>query len=517
MRKTLITGLLALAALASCNKVDNDPRVVIFTYDGLRWEEVFAGADSAIINNPKFTKDIGGIKAAFWKDTPEERREALMPFIWSYAAKNGYLIGNREKNSKIQVSNSLSFSYPGYSEMFCGYPDDERITSNDAVPNPNTSVLEVINKDPRYKGKVMMYSSWESIRFAVNNERGGFPGSSSYEAGLSDTPTTKMLDQMLSGMPKIIGGERFDNFTYGYALETIKKDHPKVFYVGFGDTDEFAHAGEYDEYLKATNWTDGFIRSIVETCEADPFYKGKTIYMLTCDHGRGRRDKWTDHGADTRGSSETFFVCFGSGVPALGETSNNGPFYNKQLAATVADILGVDFTPDNGEKCDPINPTVYKEPKAPEASASFEAVKATPKGSGLSYTYSEGNFMSVAEVLAAPVKARGFAPAFSTEPKKREDHFGFVFKGLMKIEKDGLYLISMATDDGSKFFLNDQLVFDIDRDGGGIKETWVKLAAGYHRLELQYFENYGSENIEIGLEGPGISVENLPAEMLFHE
>ena len=45
----------------------------------------------------------------------------------------------------------MSFSYPGYSEMFCGWPDDDRIDSNDPVPNPNVSVLEVVNQDPRYK------------------------------------------------------------------------------------------------------------------------------------------------------------------------------------------------------------------------------------------------------------------------------------------------------------------------------------------------------------------------------
>ncbi len=516
--KHLFVGLLALVVLASCNKGGNDPRLVIFTYDGLRWSEVFKGADSVLINNPKFVSNIGATKEAYWRDTPEERREVLMPFIWEYASTHGYMIGNRDKGSKIQVANNKSFSYPGYSEMFCGYPDDERVDNNDPKPNPNTSVLEVVNRDPRYKGHVMMYSSWESIKYAVNSDRGGFPGSSAFDPGLSDTHGTKLLDQVQAGMPKHMGtGERWDNFTFGYAMETIKKDHPKVFYVGFGDTDEIAHAGTYDVYLDATRWTDGFIRSIVEACESDPFYKGKTTYMLLCDHGRGRGSKWTGHGADLRGSDETFFICFGNGVPVLGETSNNGPFYNKQLAATIADVLGVDFTPENGVKCDPIDPAFYKEPEKPEAKASFPATNAVPKGKGLAYTYTEGNFMSVGEAVAAPVKAKGVTPVFSTAAKLREDHFGFTFKGLVKIEQDGLYLLSFATDDGAKLWIDGQLMFDIDRDGGGFSESWINLGAGYHRIEVLYFENYGGETLEVGLDGPGINVENLPAEMLFHE
>ena len=513
----MILVLMVAAALWSCGRGDRDPRLIIITYDGLRWQEVFRGADSALINNPQFVPDIPALKSAYWRETIEERREALMPFTWSYAAGHGFLLGNRDKGSRMEVDNAMKFSYPGYSEMFCGYADDERVNNNDPVGNPNTSVLEVVNKDPRYKGSVMMYASWESIRYAVNNERGGFPGSAKYEPGLSDTPVTKLLDQMQDAMPRIWGEERYDAFTFGYAMETLRKDHPKVFYVGFGDTDEFGHDERYDRYLDITNRTDGFIRSIVEFCESDPFYKGKTTYMLLCDHGRGRGGKWTGHGADLRGSGETWFAMFGAGVPVLGETSDNGIFHNKQLAATIADVLGVDFTPDNGVKCEPFDPSFYEEPEAPRASAEFPAIKAVPKGHGIRYTYHEGPFMSVREVLASPVASRGTVPFFTTSAKRREDHFGFLYDTLLKIEESGLYVLSLATDDGSILFIDGKQVFDIDRDGGGFEQTWIQLEKGLHRIEIQYFENYGGETIEVGLVGPGIDTEQIPASMLYYD
>ena len=170
MKKFVVVLAVALMALVSCSKGDDDPRLVIITFDGLRWQELFSGADEALVGNPKYVRNPSALQSKYWRDTPEERRSALMPFVWSYVPEHGYLIGNREKNSFMKVDNQMSFSYPGYSEMFCGWADDERINSNDPVPNPNQSVLEVVNQDPRYKGKVMMYSSWESIRFAVNNE-----------------------------------------------------------------------------------------------------------------------------------------------------------------------------------------------------------------------------------------------------------------------------------------------------------------------------------------------------------
>ena len=151
MKRLFFLGAVALAALLSCSKGDNDPRLVIITFDGLRWQELFSGADEDLVESARFVPDPAALKQAYWRDTPQERREVLMPFIWSYVPEHGYLIGNREKNSLMQVANKMWFSYPGYSEMFCGWPDDGRINSNDPVPNPNVSVLEVVNQDPRYK------------------------------------------------------------------------------------------------------------------------------------------------------------------------------------------------------------------------------------------------------------------------------------------------------------------------------------------------------------------------------
>ena len=125
--------------------------------------------------------------------------------------------------------------------------------------------------------------------------------------------------------------------------------------------------------------------------------------------------------------------------------------------------------------------------------------------------------MSVEEVLASPVKASGTIPFFSTDAKLTEDHFGFNFNTLLKIDQAGLYQLSLASDDGSKLYVDGKLLFDINRDGGGYAEAWIWLEAGFHRLEIPYFENYGGENLEVGLIGQGIEVEQLPASMLWYD
>ena len=523
MKRFFVLVSVALATLlSSCG--GNDPRLVIITYDGLRWQEVFTGADSTLVGNPKYVDNPKAMMEKYWRATPEERRSALLPFIWSHVESNGYMLGNRLKGSQYQVSNGMSFSYPGYSEMFCGWADDERVNSNNPVQNPNTSVFEVVNADPRYKGSVMVYGSWESIRYAVSNERGGFPGSVSYEPDIASkkSPVLDMINEMQEVMPHYWGEERFDAFTFGYALETMKKDHPKVIWLGMGDTDEWGHAGKYDFYLEAAHGTDQMIRRIVEFCESDPFYKGKTTYLLTTDHGRGRKGAFTSHGTGTKGSDETWMMAFGKGIKHLGETSDNGPYYSKQFAATVADILGVDFTPSNGVKPAPLDPE-YKGEPLPEGAGIkdmgyFHEIKAAPKGAGVRFKYYEGPFMSVDDLAKSKVLESGVAKDFSVDGAKVADHFGYEFNTLLKIPVSGSYTISVASDDGTKLFLDGQQI--IDNDGShsvSIVEVKVAMDAGFHRLKVLYFDDTESQDLEVGLVGGGLSYDNIPASMLFYE
>ena len=107
MKKFVAAFAAAFLMLVSCTRGDNDPRLVIITFDGLRWQELFTGADASLVSNPRFVKDPEALKAAYWWETPEARREALMPFIWSYAPQHGYLLGNRGKESLMTVANTM--------------------------------------------------------------------------------------------------------------------------------------------------------------------------------------------------------------------------------------------------------------------------------------------------------------------------------------------------------------------------------------------------------------------------
>ena len=147
--------------------------VVLVTTDGLRWQEVFRGADDSLLNKKDGgVADPDALRRAFWRETPEARREALLPFLWTTVARQGQIFGNRDKKSLADVTNGKNFSYPGYNELFTGSPDP-RIDSNAKRPNPNVSVLEWLNRKPAFRGEVAAVASWDLFPFILNVERSG--------------------------------------------------------------------------------------------------------------------------------------------------------------------------------------------------------------------------------------------------------------------------------------------------------------------------------------------------------
>ena len=145
--------------------------IIIVTLDGFRWQELYRGADSALINS-QYTQDKDEVRKKYWSASLTARRKMLMPFMWSVIDEQGQLYGNRGLGNKDEVANHYHFSYPGYNEIFTGFPD-ERMNTNDPVTNPNMNVLEFLNKQQGYEHKVAVFSSWERFPQILNAERSG--------------------------------------------------------------------------------------------------------------------------------------------------------------------------------------------------------------------------------------------------------------------------------------------------------------------------------------------------------
>src|SRR5437879_9206715 len=100
-------GLLFLVLLTVSKPFAQNHRtqnIVVATLDGFRWQELYRGADSSLINS-KFTETRAEVRKKFWAETPEDRRKLLMPFFWSTLEEQGQLYGDRDEGNKDEVAN----------------------------------------------------------------------------------------------------------------------------------------------------------------------------------------------------------------------------------------------------------------------------------------------------------------------------------------------------------------------------------------------------------------------------
>ncbi len=266
MKKLLIL-LLTICSLPVYSQ--HTENVFVIMTDGLRWQEVFFGADSVLLNNTKYTENIEKTSHRFWDESANHRREKLMPFFWSKIAADGQIYGNRINGNFVDIKNSYGFSYPGYNEVLTGFPDEE-INSNDKIDNSNVSVLEFLNKQKGYEAKVAAFTSWDVFPFIINEPRSGVPVNSGVEmiSGII-TDGESMLNDIQLLYPSL-ASSRHDFVTFFAAKEYVKKNKPKVLFLSFDETDEFDHQGKYREYLYAANTVDGFIKNLWEYCQSQP-------------------------------------------------------------------------------------------------------------------------------------------------------------------------------------------------------------------------------------------------------
>jgi len=97
-----LCALLSLTCLAAAqNRTEN---VVLITLDGARTQEIFGGVDLEIVRDKTRRGKVedSPLYKKYWADTPQQRREKLMPFFWGTLMKqHGSIAGNRSLGSAV--------------------------------------------------------------------------------------------------------------------------------------------------------------------------------------------------------------------------------------------------------------------------------------------------------------------------------------------------------------------------------------------------------------------------------
>ncbi|REG90417.1 alkaline phosphatase family protein [Algoriphagus antarcticus] len=138
------------------------------------------------------------------------------------------------------------------------------------------------------------------------------------------------------------GGVRLDVFKQNYAMAALKNKKPRILYISYGETDNWAQENHYDQYLWPSKQTDAYIKEIWDFIQSDLQYKDKTTINITTDHGRGiTKTSWRGHGSSIPEAGEIWMASIGPDTPAADEMKSQGQRQSVMIARTIFQLLGM--------------------------------------------------------------------------------------------------------------------------------------------------------------------------------
>ena len=340
--------------------------VVLVTLDGVRTQEIFGGLDVDILRSTlRSDARVEQTRAyqRYWAPTAEARRERLMPFFWTTLMRErGSIAGNAARGSSVAVTNRHRFSYPGYAEILVGEVHDDVIDSNDKRRNPYPTVLEFFRRRLGLdEHQVAAFASWDTFDWIVEHESGTITSNSGFDryaasAGKSPgSPEIELLNQLQTEALTPWDAARHDAITFRFAMAHLNAYRPRVLYIAFDETDDWAHDGRYDRVLDSLHGIDGHLRELWTALQGDSGYRDRTALLITADHGRGNTPAdWRDHGRKVAGAEQIWMAFAGPDWSVRGEWRDSEPIYQNQVAATLAQALGLDYAGEHPNAGRPI-------------------------------------------------------------------------------------------------------------------------------------------------------------------
>lgn len=307
--------------------------VVLVVLDGVRWQEVFYGADRALASQ----RGLNPLAYA----SPR----ALMPQLRRFIDTRAVAIGAPAHGAEVDVSGPQLISLPGYLEIFSGKPD-AACDANDCVTHARAATIADEVRDAGGPEDVAVVTSWPNIARAASIDASRFVASAGRsivenEALLrADAESSELLDRSARSQPFPGQGDyRPDAITSRLALRVLITQRPRLLFVGLGDSDEQAHRDDYSGYLEAIHASDAFLGDLIATLDTMGARGRHTTVIVTADHGRA----WTfkDHGPTFPEAARVWLVAGGGDVKHSGLVAAARKHTLSDVAPTVRALLGM--------------------------------------------------------------------------------------------------------------------------------------------------------------------------------
>jgi hypothetical protein len=199
------------------------------------------------------------------------------------------------------------------------------------------------------------------FHYIAENHRGEIFINAGYEACALPAGNARvaLLNKLQMQARYLDDSARHDAFTFGLAMEYLKSVQPRVLFVSFDETDDWAHARRYDRVLSSIQFLDGALQELWTWVQGAPAYRDSTTLIVTCDHGRGGGlDDWHSHGEDVKGADQIWIGVVGPDTPAKGEATNTSTYHQRDIAPTALELLGIDAGSYSGVLGQPIGAVI---------------------------------------------------------------------------------------------------------------------------------------------------------------
>lgn len=306
MRSSLVLCLLLCGSLLAAS-ARAEPRVILISFDGVRWNEIFEGPDPELMGDAE-DLSIQGRDGA-----------AVLPYFWSEMVAEGTLLGDRRIGSEVTVTNPIGISIPGYQAIFTG-----RITfclrnecgrvASETFPE---RLLRELSLD---RAQVAAFVTDPNLCTALEHREG--------------TIHTRC------GAPG--GGRKDDRATFDAALAHLVEHRPRFLYIGFDLTDATGHHDDYARHLRLLrsydDWLAELDRALLQLGPAGE----ETSVIITTDHGRGAGDEWRDHKLTVSGSRDVWLYARGPVLVQQGSVKGRRAYSHRDIRPTIERIFGLE-------------------------------------------------------------------------------------------------------------------------------------------------------------------------------
>lgn len=164
-----------------------------------------------------------------------------------------------------------------------------------------------------------------------------------------------------------------------------------------------------------------------------------------------------------------------------------------------------------------IKAVAYKEGLLPSYIQTEQVKFIDPEINGLKYTVYEGEWDERPDIAKLTPVSSGSQYDFDVgKIKKREDYIAIVFEGFIQINQPGIYTFFSSANDGSWLYLDNKLVVDNTGDNNSGREKGeISLKKGTYPLKVIYYENDGTEALDVRMKGPGMEKQSIPPYTLY--